>query len=33
MEKFLSEIVENHKSDRYTREIYQFDYAEATNRK
>ena len=30
MEKFLSEIVENHKSDRYTREIYQFEDIEIT---
>lgn len=30
MEKFLREIVENHKSDRYTREIYQFEDIEIT---
>ena len=30
MEKFLSEIVENHKSDRYTREIYKFEDIEIT---
>lgn len=30
MEKFLSEIVENHRSDRYTREIYQFEDIEIT---
>lgn len=30
MEKFLSEIVENHKSNRYTREIYQFEDIEIT---
>lgn len=30
MEKFLSEIVENHKSDRYTREIYKFKDIEIT---
>lgn len=30
MEKFLSEIVKNHKSDRYTREIYQFEDIEIT---
>lgn len=30
MEKFLREIVENHKSDRYTREIYNFEDIEIT---
>lgn len=30
MEKFLREIVENHKSDRYTREIYIFEDIEIT---